>query len=43
MLWRLDGGLDLMSPQWIGLSILTVDWTWRIDGELDTLDYIHGT
>ena len=30
MLWRLDGGFDLASRQWIEHGVSTVDWTWRL-------------
>ena len=43
MLWRLDGGFDLASRQWIEHGVSTVDWTCvsmvdlllRLDGGLD--------
>ena len=44
---HLDTSLDfhyaLVPLRLIGLVILMVDWTWRLDDELDVLTHIHGT
>ena len=43
ILWHLYDWLDLSSWWWIGHGVSTIDWTLRLDDELDMLTHIHGT
>jgi len=43
ILWHLCDWLDLSSWWWIGHGVSTIDWTLRLDDELDVLNHIDGT